>query len=62
MAKAQHEMRYWVFHEEHLAKALAEKEAALIAAGVSEPVAREETRRVANFLAHAVSLMGGRRG
>lgn len=61
MATTQREMRYWVFHEGQLAKALAESEAALIAAGVAEPVAKEETRRIASFLAGAVSLMGGKR-
>ncbi len=55
-------MRYWVFHEEHLAAALAAREAERIKEGATEEQAKDETLIVAQFLTSesAKNLLGGR--
>lgn len=54
--------RYWVFHEGQLAEALAVEEAKRVAAGQNLEEAKAETRRIAEFLANAKKLQGGRAG
>lgn len=44
-------MKYWVFHEEMLSKALAEHEAARIRDGATEQQAKDDTATVLAFLA-----------
>ena len=56
-------MRYWVFHEEMLAKALAAREAERTQQGASEQQAKDETLIVVQFLASpaavAAKMIGG---
>lgn len=57
-------MRYWVFHEEMLAGALADREAERVKEGATEQQAKDETQIVAQFLtseaARRHKLEGGR--
>ena len=55
-------MRYWVFHEEALAAALAAREAERMKEGATEQQAKDETIIVAQFLTSeaAKRLLGGR--
>jgi hypothetical protein len=54
-------MRYWVFHEEMLAIALAARKAERMQQGVSEQQAKDETLVVVEFLASpaAAKMIGG---
>lgn len=54
--------RYWVFHEGQLSEALADAEAARVAAGQPVEQAQAETKRIVEFLANAKKLLGGRAG
>jgi hypothetical protein len=51
-------MRYWVFHEQTLAAALAAHELDRQKEGASEQQAKDETQIIVAFLAKAAALQG----